>query len=205
MVRLPHAQARRLADKVQGELVDGAERIEIAGSLRRGAADVGDVELVAVPRWRPALFGDGQDFDELDEAVERAVALERLAWRDLRTGKRLPANHRPKVPKGGRRFYPLLAVRAGFKVDLFVVRPPATWGAIFAIRTGNASFSKALVVRARMNGVAVEEGRAVELRTQRVLDTPEERDFFDAIGVPFVEPALRDDVAARRVIQGGAR
>ena len=43
-----------------------------------------------------------------------------------------------------RRFYPLFFYVDGawWPVDLFVVRPPAQWGAIFAIRTGPADYAR---------------------------------------------------------------
>lgn len=198
-MKVPHAKALRLAEKIRDELGEGCAQIEIAGSIRRGVPDVSDVELVAVPSWRPALFGDGQDFDLLDEKVAELVALGALAWRDEKGGiaRRAP----PMIKPPGRRFYRLVAARSGVKVDLFVVRPPATWGAILAIRTGSALFSRALVTRAAFNGLRVADGRVLT-KAAVELDTSTEAGFFRAVGVPYVAPESRTDAAAAAIIRG---
>jgi len=48
--RYPASIARKVADEMATELAPRCERIEIAGSLRRGKADVGDIEILYVPR-----------------------------------------------------------------------------------------------------------------------------------------------------------
>ena len=48
--RCPAAIARNVADQLVAELTPRCERIETAGSLRRGKADVGDIEILFVPR-----------------------------------------------------------------------------------------------------------------------------------------------------------
>ena len=48
--RWPATTARKVADALAAELTPRCERIEIAGSLRRGKADVGDIEILYVPR-----------------------------------------------------------------------------------------------------------------------------------------------------------
>ncbi len=48
--KMPLAPARRLAEALVRELEPACERIEIAGSIRRGADHVGDLELLAIPR-----------------------------------------------------------------------------------------------------------------------------------------------------------
>lgn len=203
-MKVPHAKALRLAETIRDELAEGCTQIQIAGSIRRCVPDVSDVELVAVPSWRPALFGDGQDFDLLDEKVAELVALGRLSWRDE---KGAIARRPPPAKPPGRRFYRLIATRSGVKVDLFVVRPPATWGAILAIRTGSALFSRALVTRASFNGLSVRDGRVLTSRCGTfgagdVLDTSTEEAFFRVVGVPYVSPEARTDAAAAAILRG---
>src|SRR5215471_6986088 len=45
----PAALARKVAEQLVAELAPRCERIEIAGSLRRGKAEVGDIEILYVP------------------------------------------------------------------------------------------------------------------------------------------------------------
>lgn len=203
---IPLGAALRLADAIRSELIGACERIEVGGSIRREVERVGDVELIAVPRYRPALFGDGQDFDELHEAVSDLVQLGKLAWRDKAT--RGPAKPPKTAEEPGRRFYPLVALRAGVPLDLFVVRPPASWGVIQATRTGNAAYSRALVTRARHFGLRVAEGRLLACAegplgvTEQAIDTPDEHALYAALRTPYLAPRWRNDAAARELLRG---
>lgn len=49
-------KALELAQIIKGALADACDEIIIAGSLRRGKADVGDVEIVALPKHAPSLL-----------------------------------------------------------------------------------------------------------------------------------------------------
>ena len=205
----PAQHVRRLAEKIRDELAGSCVQIEIAGSLRRGVDLVGDVELLATPRYRPALFGDGQDFDVLHERVAELVALGSLAWRDLRTGS---MTRPPKTAeKAGRRFYPLIAAKSGIPVDLFVCRPPATWGVLFAIRTGDADFSRALVTRAIKLGLEVGDGQLWtgprstpkgEWLAPERFDTPTEAAFFECLRAKWVPPEARNARTGRDLVAG---
>lgn len=84
---------------------------------------------------------------------------------------------------------------AEFKLDLFIVRPE-TWGVQFAIRTGPAEFSHKFVTRRSLGGwlpdhLKVDGGLLWDTRTETVIQTPEEQNFFEAIGMDWVEPEDR--------------
>lgn len=76
----------------------------------------------------------------------------------------------------------------GLKMDVFLCTPQ-NWGAILLIRTGSAQFSQALVTHARNVGRSCHEGHFT--KNCRAVDTPEERDVFDMLGLEYVEPAAR--------------
>lgn len=172
-------RARRVAEAIAAELAPACERIEIAGSIRRRVAYVKDIELVCIPRGLARdLFGDvrlDQPHD-LDRALERLVEAGRLRARVTPDGR----------VRLGRRFKALEAVRAELPVDLFMVLPPAQWGAQLAIRTGPWEFSKRLVTECQRLGRRCVDGRLVDERGD--VATPEERDFFRACGMGWVEP-----------------
>lgn len=48
--RYPLAQAQRLAEQVRLLIADSCERVQVAGSIRRRRLDVGDIELVCIPK-----------------------------------------------------------------------------------------------------------------------------------------------------------
>lgn len=156
------------------------ERIEVAGSMRRGRPAAKDLELLAVPRMRDDLTGE-PTIDCLEEEVGALVRSGRLAWRRGDGGGAAP-----------RRAYSLL-VGGRVPLDLYAVHPPASWGVLLAIRTGPAEWSRDLVTLARKRGWRVEGGAL--MRGSYRADTPEERDVFRALRLPYVDPADRDRIA----------
>ena len=183
--RLPLAQAEDIAHEVVALLGHVCHRIEIAGSIRRRKPDVGDVEIVCVPKVESAgedLFGESIGAMNLQlEAVHRLLA-------DGTFYDRLDKNgHRAC----GERMQRLLFM--DFPLDIFCVLPPAQWGVIFAIRTGSANFShRFMTPKPHGNmpfGMRVENGQLLDRGV--VVPTPEEADFFAAIGMDYVKPEDR--------------
>lgn len=186
--RIDLATARTAAEELIELLRHDCERIEIAGSIRREKETVKDIELVAIPKVAEQhdLFGEptGQRVNKLRQWIDGAAMF--------------GAAERPLQYVSGRdRMLKLLY--GGIPVDIFMVLPPAQWGAIFAIRTGPADFNK-LLVTSRMKGgfmppgMQQHDGALWSGDPQRggvVIETPEESDWFDAIGVPTWDPPYR--------------
>src|SRR6476620_865884 len=69
------ADAEQVARNVVGLMRPFCDRIEIAGSVRRGVAEVKDIEIVCIPRWQEQqkggsfLAGDVQSVNLLHQAV----------------------------------------------------------------------------------------------------------------------------------------
>lgn len=169
------------------------ERIEIAGSVRRCRADIGDIEIVAIPKIVPAqpdLFGApasagsnalNQRIDELVEAgviQKRARADGKVMW---------GPKHRTLTWDGA-------------PVDLWQGRLE-TFGWLFVLRTGPAQFSRQLVVpinhrtRDDRRGLLpaylrVQDGLR-HIRDGEQVPTPEEIDVFKVLGLRWLEPEDR--------------
>ena len=181
--RIPFAEARAVADELLTILRLGCERIEIAGSVRRGSPDVGDIELVAVPRMDQAARGffETAEVSVLDLLVDTLVIQGTLA----------------RLNASGERYAKLRHVASGLQVDLFIVRPPAQWGVIYLIRTGPAAYSQALVTEARRRhfhvagGALHRGGLGCGIEPCEVIPTPEEADVYRALGMPFAAPQDR--------------
>lgn len=188
--RIPLARAEVLAEEVVDLLDASCERIEIAGSIRRRRPDVGDIELVVVPRVEQEASGLFDDIVEPVDRLEERVAQLRLT--DVLTLRDVEINRADGSIEHGQRngpSYKALAWR-GFPVDLFIVREPdVTWGVIFALRTGPGDWNRRLVEDCKRHYRRVEGGRVLHLG--RVIPCPDERDFFAAIGQPWVAPADR--------------
>lgn len=179
---MKYEKAKSVAEQLTLDFAPYCERIEIAGSIRREKPIVGDIEIVATPILARDLFGALSPGPcVLDHALNVMV-------RDGYLGK---------VLKNGLR-YKQFELPQGIELDLFIVRPPAQWGVIFAIRTGPRAFSRWIVTQRRAGGALpsgfrVKDG-AVHLGltgNSRVIPMPEEMNFLKFVGLGWIAPAER--------------
>ena len=174
--RLPYSEAMKLAEKMVAILSPSCQRIEIAGSLRRKKETIGDIEIVLIPRPMTDLFGDVL-FGSI--RISSALAQEEFI-----------------LNKDGMYFKQVLPSDGGLGFDIFLTTPEK-WGCVFTIRTGSAEFSHKLVTKRSMGGYCpsnlnFKDGRI--WNGDQVLDTPEEKDVFDTLGMKWIEPNLRENV-----------
>lgn len=173
-----YEQVRAVAEKLLEKLRPTCERLEIAGSLRRKKAMVGDIEIVAVPKLQRNLFGEETYLSEVDVLL-------------LRWGVQLVLNgHKQK------QFILETTKRERYQVDLFLQPDPATWGCNFLIRTGSADFTKWMVTQKSVRGACPNEfyvagARVFTVKSTEPLDTPEEDDVFRLWGLDFIPPEER--------------
>lgn len=202
--QIPLAAARAVAERFVGTIRPYVERVEVAGSIRRGKPTVSDIEIVAIPKThslQAGLFGDagGPEVDELHEQIVFQVEYDpRLEIRVLDDGTR---RFRERVK---------YLVWEGIPLDLFAVKPPAQWGAILAIRTGPAAFSH-LCVTPRAKGGAMPYGmlqqqgalwRGEPERGGRIIATPTEESWFEALGLPSWAPHERTEARLKAHLKG---
>lgn len=175
-IRLPLARAEQLAKAIAAELSPGCQRIEIAGSIRRRKPDIGDIEICAIPKMGTDLLGE-----PLGAALDPILA-------------ELVASGRFTTLKGGDRYKQFVVNKHGIKLDLFLTDAEC-WGVIFTIRTGSATFSHKLVTPKSIGGLLPSHLRVQGGRLRdsdgKAIQTREERELFDAIGLPWIEPEKR--------------
>jgi DNA polymerase (family 10) len=156
-------KATAIAQRVKDQLAPHCYRIEIAGSIRRRKADVGDIEIVAIPKpYDVGLFASG-----IAPIVD--------AWPKVRGD--LPCKYTQRT------------LPDGIALDLFFATHD-NWGLIFAIRTGSADYSHRVLACGWVSngyksadGMLTRDGIAIPVR--------EERDLFRMAGVPWSEPESR--------------
>jgi DNA polymerase/3'-5' exonuclease PolX len=175
----PLPEAERIAAAIMADLAPSCARIQVAGSVRRRKEAVGDIELVAIPRYAPAgLFGD---------------CTANLLWEHLH------ASDAYRFTKGDHpagRYYQLALLRhAGVQLDLFLAQPD-NWGLTLLVRTGSAAFSTAMLARwKRRQGIGRDQPGSVDgrlvTRDGRVMPTPEEDTVFQLLGLQPVPPERR--------------
>ena len=171
--RIPLARGQQLAAAIIGELQPGCERIEVAGSIRRRRPDIGDIEIVCIPKVKLDLLGNrlGTHLDAILDALVQAKRLEKVKGGDLYRQYLLPKHD-------------------GVKLDLFIT-DTSKWACIFTIRTGPASFSSRLVATRALGGLTPFNMRFNLGRLWydgAPMETPEERDVFTALGLEWIEP-----------------
>lgn len=185
--RIPLADGAALACRFIAQIADVCERVAIAGSIRRGKASVGDVEIVV----RPA-----QGFEERIAALLKSgVVRPRLNVRGnkIAVGKRYKALLMDNIP-----------------VDLFVVLPDRDWGPTMLLRTGPGDANQVLVTASgRINsngdrgiapdGLTWKDG-AILWHGERI-QTAEERDVFDLLDLPWVPPHMRTVAVYHRLAE----
>lgn len=168
----PYAEIFPVAKRIVERLRPYCQRIELAGSLRRGRPLVGDIELVALPRAQLDLFGNSTGSRTLlDRFLEESGV---------------------QFAKNGKLYKQFAYGR--HTVDLFLPASPEHWGSIFQIRTGSHGFNMWI-----QNAVALaadvrfKEGRLYRRSDSLLLDSPEEDDVFRHLQLPWIPPQHRDD------------
>jgi len=183
--RFPLVEAEVIAGSLVSVISSACERIEVAGSIRRARPDVGDIELVAVPR-----------INSLPEGMWGKRLINRLTERlDVLIDADVLSAH-PTDPKRGERYSKLIDPLSGLQVDVFSASAD-TYGLILLIRTGSAAYSQRFVTDLRGRGLHSASGQlhrgglgcgAYECE---LVPTPEEVDVYTAAGWPFVNPGMR--------------
>lgn len=167
--------ATALAEKIKAELQPFCERIEIAGSIRRGRPEVGDIDLVILPK--PGQL-----------AAIKARCLHRCA----------------PVTEGDQNFIvrlPMSGPLPGAQLDIFFARPatkdffqevPCNFGTLLLCRTGSKEHNIFLVEHAKRMGLTWHPYRGVVDPEGYILASATEQAIFTALDLEFIPPAQRE-------------
>jgi len=167
-------RATHIAQGIRDQLAPLCEQIEIAGSIRRQRAEVGDVDLVILPK-----------------AGQTAAIKQRCALRC-------------RVVRDGEQncIYQLtLPDKVEFQIDVFLARPsrqdlleavPGNFGTLLICRTGSKEHNIFLVEHAKRLGLRWNPYRGVINSAGHVLASATEADIFTALDLPFIAPEKRE-------------
>lgn len=185
--------AQRLATRIRDELAPFCVQIEIAGSIRRQRPNVGDIDLVCLPRG-----AEGQ---------------RDLISRCTRSGRCVKAGEQYRVFTLQNDVQLDVWFAHGPDTDLLGQTTPENFSTLFVCRTGSAAFNIYLAQRAKERGLhwnphaglmRVKGGAFVDYRDGEgrrrgtvapigdYITTPTEAAFFDALGMDFVKPEERE-------------
>lgn len=169
---IPLKKARALAEKVCEEIAPACDQLAIGGSIRRGIATVGDIDLIALPR--PGME------KELARLFRGCAAMGGLIL-DGAIAKRCRLR------------------KSEIQCDLWVARQatmdllapiPCNWGAMFLTYTGSMQHNIKIIQRAKDLGKTFRPGWGVIEETGRVHATTES-EIFAALEWDYIEPSDR--------------
>lgn len=146
------------------------DRVEFAGSVRRGKETVKDVDILVVSNNRPAAVKIFQQFGE--ELVNGDDKSRIIAPVDAHTS---------------------------VQVDLLFC-PADEFGAALAYFTGSKEHNIALRLLANKKGMKINEHGFWSLSTGERLGGGEEQELYDLLGLPFCPPELREGDALLKKI-----
>lgn len=183
----PRAEVLPIAQELAGILRSSCERLEIAGSLRRETKEVGDIELVAIPRV------------ERFNAPAQGFLFPTTETREVnRLWEQVDLVCRGRFELCGPLYRQFFYKK--IKVDIFTATPK-NWGWILAIRTGPWEFSRHLCRALNKVGYTSNEGQIfVAYKDQATgklvaqgdpIDIHEEDDVFALARIPIREPKQR--------------
>ena len=170
--------ARRLAERIEVELQPHCDRLVIAGSIRRHRPEVGDIDLVCLPK----------DMEHLTALLTRC------------------AQTATPLKKGDQ--YAVFTLKDGFQLDLWIAhdggfgedpglfetemrKVPSNWGMLLLARTGSARHNIYLAQVANRRGLHFNPHRGI-LRGKEIIASRTEEEIFSALGLPYIYPEDRE-------------
>ena len=152
--------AEDLLERLQ--TIDGVRRVAYAGSLRRMAETIGDVDLLVASTDHEPVMEAFAGYDVVDRVIARG---------DTKTS---------------------ILTRNGLQVDLRVV-PLEAWGAAMIYFTGSKAHNIRIREMAVRKGLKLNEYGLFEAASGDLLAAETEAEVYEALGLPYIEPTLRED------------
>ncbi len=155
-----------LAESVLAQLGDvrGIRRIEYAGSLRRMAETIGDVDLL--------VAAEEKDAPRIMDAFTSLPLVERvIAHGDTKSS---------------------VLTTQGPQVDLRVITPPV-WGAAMIYFTGSKAHNIRIREMAVRKGLKLSEYGLFDAKSGDLIVAETEEQVYERLGLPYIPPTLRED------------
>lgn len=172
-------EAESIANRVREYISPVMDRVEVAGSIRRRKAIVGDIEICGIPGDREKLIKlIGNIGQHIKPGVPGAI---------------------PWVPKVNAKYF-RVRLNEGMNLDVFL-GTPQNWGGLYMMRTGSGASPDGNTFNGFIPGIFGRfkklsgGGRMTDcmptMPTGEQLWIPEEQDFFDILEMNFVPPQER--------------
>jgi len=168
-------KARAIAEELKGILEPACERIPVvAGSIRRQKPEVGDIELLCIPKFVGIV-------DQLDREIGTLCIQGVLGLRRNKRGGKIygPKNklmvHKP----------------SGIGVDIFSTTEKC-WPVALVVRTGGKQTNIRICMAAQERGYKFHPYGSGFSTPDGEIICRSEREVFETVGLPYLEPWERD-------------
>jgi DNA polymerase/3'-5' exonuclease PolX len=183
--RFPRAKAISVAREVAAILAPNCQRIIVAGSLRRGKAEVGDIEVVYIPKFEMGNVPGDMFAEERVNLADRAIALMEargiLARRTNVNGSTMFGSKNKLMEH----------CDSGIPADLFSTNEDS-WFNYLVCRTGPAESNTAVAVAAKRRGWHWNPYGSGFTRDGALHSITSEADVFRFVGLP--QPPKRIEI-----------
>lgn len=178
--KYPRALACAVARELVAVLQPVTDRLILAGSLRRRKPEVGDIEILYVP-----TVGLGQPAGEMFYRICNLadIAIQELELRGV-LGRRRNAKGSEIM---GERNKLMVHVQTGVPVDLFAATQE-NWFNYLVCRTGSSAMNVKICMAARARGLHWMPYGAGFRGAGHIYPCTSEREVFDKVGLPYLEP-----------------
>src|SRR5205809_2590349 len=142
--------------------IPDVRRADLAGSLRRMAETVGDVDLLVASGSPAPIMHAFTGYEDVEQILARGETKSSVV------------------------------TRSGLQVDLRVI-PNEAWGAAMIYFTGSKAHNVRIREMAVRKGLKLNEYGLFDVETDELIAAETEHDVYERLGLPFIEPTLRED------------
>ena len=185
--RYPAHWMHQWAADLKAALAHSCERIELAGSLRRGLEMVGDIELLCIPKTidRRDMFGEPVGSELLlDRHIATLIHDGALAYRLDSRGRRVCG------PLNKLLLYRYSYHRQPAPVDIFT-SDADNFGMAWLVRTGPKEFNIRVMAHFRELGMRGHAYRGITDQDGQEIPCPDEETVFRLLGWQYLPPEER--------------
>lgn len=192
-IKHPRAAALAVVRELLPVLEPVCDRLIVAGSLRRGRAEVGDIELLYIPRI--IEVPDEEDF--FGRKIRRN-GVDHVLGQWLDEGTLLPRLNVNGRTAWGEKNKLALHAASGIPIDLFAATHENWWN-LLVCRTGGAATTVAICEAAiergwewNPYGDGFSRPNPERAGWLLIYETKSERDVFEFVGLEYLEPRERE-------------
>ena len=163
-------RAKAIAEQLKRLLEPACERIVIAGSIRRRKPEVGDIELLCIPKYVAGV-------DQLDREIGALFIQRILGFRLNKLGSKV---YGPKNKL-------LRHLESGIGVDIFSTSEEC-WPVALVVRTGGKITNQRIATAALRKGYRFHAYGSGFSTPNGEIVCHSEREVFETAGLPYQEP-----------------